>query len=752
MDITEVSIIHHVGIVLLVIWLLSSLNYCHSLVYFFCFIYLYMVHENFSTRFRRKVRFEERRQANQKRVLSDSESVRWLNHLVEKIWPICMENIVSQKILLPIMPWFLQKYKPWTVKEAVVQSLYMGRSPPMVTEMRVCRQSTGDDHVVLELGLNFRTADDMSAILAAKLTKRLGFGMSAKMHLSGMHVEGKVLVGIKFLPKWPFLGRLRVCFVEPPYFQMTVKPIFSRGLDVTEVPGIAGWLDKLLTVAFEETLVEPNMLVVDVEKFVSPDAEPWFSVDAKEPVGYAFVEIIEGSDMKPSDMNGLADPYVKGQLGSYRFRTKTQKKTLSPKWFEEFKIPIASWDSPNFLEIGVRDKDHIYDDTLGDCCVKINDFRDSERHDMWLPLENIKMGRLHLAVKVIEGVDKLFEQPCDDNVSKGELKKENLSVKLPDKSKNLGADSFEPIHVEGQTETGIWVHHPGHDVAQVWEPRKGRDRVHKDTELVNSSTRQVHKDTESINSSIRSEPYPNESSSTDESVEDNKPKSRNAVRRGFNKLGSMFHRSPKSNDDKDKSPSTRKQVDEECDSPSYQNVRAVNEKGIGVKLVMEENIISPGQKSKVGFEESPEGSDIENPDKRKVRDTVKGILKHTGNSARGLMHTISRKGSKGKDKDLAAQSDSCGEAGSIGSPEYKPDGERTPDGQSSPVLTDSSKTAVSPLSPAGEVNVDDPDRLGINTLDLNATEKGEADDLQREAKVDDSEKKVQETLFSPLPQ
>ncbi|KAL8235447.1 hypothetical protein R6Q59_021547 [Mikania micrantha] len=83
MDITEVSIIHHVGIVLLMIWLLSAFNSCHPLVYFISLIYLYLVHENFSTRFRRKVRFEERRQANQKRVLSDSESVRWLNHLVE---------------------------------------------------------------------------------------------------------------------------------------------------------------------------------------------------------------------------------------------------------------------------------------------------------------------------------------------------------------------------------------------------------------------------------------------------------------------------------------------------------------------------------------------------------------------------------------------------------------------------------------------------------------------------------------------
>lgn len=51
-----------------------------------------------------------------------------------------------------------------------------------------------------------------------------------------------MLIGVKFIQRWPFLGRLRVCFAEPPYFQMTVKPIFNHGIDVTEVPGIAGWL------------------------------------------------------------------------------------------------------------------------------------------------------------------------------------------------------------------------------------------------------------------------------------------------------------------------------------------------------------------------------------------------------------------------------------------------------------------------------------------------------------------------------
>ncbi|KAK1416686.1 hypothetical protein QVD17_25801 [Tagetes erecta] len=707
MDVTEVSIIHHVGIVLLVIWLLSSFSLCHPIVYFISFIYLYLVHENFATRFRRKVRFEERRQANQKRVLSDSESVRWLNHLVENIWPICMENIVSQKILLPIIPWFLEKYKPWTVKEAVVQNLYMGRSPPMITEMRVCRQSTGDDHLVLELGLNFKTADDMCAILAAKLTKRLGFGMSAKMHLTGLHVEGKVLVGIKFLPKWPFLGRLRVCFVEPPYFQMTVKPIFSHGLDVTEVPGIAGWLDKLLTVAFEETLVEPNMLVVDVEKFVSPEPETWFSVDAKEPVGYTLVEVVEGSDMKPSDMNGLADPYVKGQFGAYQFRTKIQKKTLSPKWFEEFKIPIASWESPNLLEIGVRDKDHIFDDTLGDCCVKINDFRDGQRHDMWLPLKNIKTGRLHLAVKVIEAEEKVLEQqPCDDNVPKSEIQIEDGSFKLPEKPKNMAADHLEPIDVEGQRETGIWVHHPGEEVAQVWEPRKGKNRVNKDSE--------------SVIGSIRSEPSPKDSSSTDESLEGNKPKSKNMVKRGFHKVGSLFHRSPKPDDDKctDTPRSLKKQEDEDCD-PLSKNLRAVNEKGVKVKLVMSDNhLLIPGQDPKVGFEESPEGSD---PDKKNVKDRVKGVLKQTGNSARGLMHAVSHKGSnKGRDADLGVKSDTSSEVGPIGSPGYRADGEASPNAQSGPADPGQMDSREAGVSPTGEVNANDLDRFRTDGVDLNA--------------------------------
>ncbi|CAH8313001.1 unnamed protein product [Eruca vesicaria subsp. sativa] len=129
--------------------------------------------------------------------------------------------------------------------------------------------------------------------------------------------EGELTSEKNLLGSWPFLGRLRVCFAEPPYFQMNIKPIFTHGVDVAVVPGIAGWLDKLLSIAFEQTFVEPNMLVVDMKKFVSPQSgENWFFVDEKEPVAHALVEFVEASDVKPSDLNGLSDPYVKGQLGA----------------------------------------------------------------------------------------------------------------------------------------------------------------------------------------------------------------------------------------------------------------------------------------------------------------------------------------------------------------------------------------------------------------------------------------------------
>uniref|UniRef100_A0A2P2MDQ5 C2 domain-containing protein n=2 Tax=Rhizophora mucronata TaxID=61149 RepID=A0A2P2MDQ5_RHIMU len=636
MDIMEASVLHHVAIVLFLLWLLTVFNRCHPFAYFISFIYLYLVHERYVMKLRKKLQYQERKRANQERVLSDSETVRWLNHAVEKIWPLCMEQIASQNILLPIIPWFLEKYKPWTAKEAVVQSMYLGRNPPMFTEMRVLHQSSGDDHLVLELGMNFCTADDMSAVLAVKLRRRLGFGMWAKMHMTGMHVEGKVLVGVRFLDKWPFLSRLRVCFAEPPYFQMTVKPIFTHGFDVTVLPGIAGWLDKLLSFAFEQTLVQPNMLVVDVEKFSSPQPENWFFVDEKEPLAYAKVEVVEASNIKPSDLNGLADPYVKGQLGPYRFKTKIQRKTLAPKWHEEFKVPICTWETQNFLIIEVHDKDHFVDDNLGDCKINVIDLRDGKRHDMWLPLQNIKMGRLHLAITVLEA----NTTGVDDSLHEEALRNEVVHNSFPSKTVSRASvssvasekspkvrDNFEAINIEGQKGEGIWVLRPGTIVPQIWEPRKGKSRV------LDGQTLRIPDD--SFGSTPpASGPLNNDSSSADEIAEGKRRVNR--VQRGLHKISSLFQRHHKKHDNSGSN--------EETLQSRYANVREVSQRAIGVQFIVDNSLSVPiSGKEEKEIDPGLGGSSPDSPSKGNAKDMAKNIL---GKSTRGMKRVFSPKGSR----------------------------------------------------------------------------------------------------------
>ncbi|KAF3328830.1 C2 domain-containing protein [Carex littledalei] len=483
MDFADISIIYHIGLVLGVIWIFVSLGWNHNLLFFLSFFYLYKVTERYTMRLRKRLEHLERKNSNQRRVLSDSESVRWLNYAAEKMWPICMQAIVSQ-LLLPIIPYFLDKYKPWTVSKATVKKLYMGRSPPMLTDMRVLQESSDGDHLVMELGMNFLAADDMSVVLQATLRKRIGLGIPANMHITGMHVEGKVLVGVKFIRQWPFLGRVRICFVEPPYFQMIAKPLVSHGMDVTELPGISQWLDGLLDVAFGQTLVEPNMLVVDVEKFVSApaDSEDWFSIDEKPPIAHALLEILEGADLKPSDMNGLADPYIKGKVGIFKFKTKVQRKTLCPKWMDEFTIPITSWETPNELLLEIQDKDPMFDDFLGTCAINLNELRGGERHEKWVQLKNIKMGRLRLAITIVENEVGKGTRDLPDNEETTE-KPENASTvpnpagtnSSPNEKAKAG-DEFEPIEIEGQDKTKIWVHRPGLSVSPTFETRKGRVR------------------------------------------------------------------------------------------------------------------------------------------------------------------------------------------------------------------------------------------------------------------------------------
>ena len=101
------------------------------------------------------------------------------------------------------------------------------------------------------------------------------------------------------------------------------------------------------------------------------------------------VQIFEARNLPPTDPNGLSDPYVKLQLGKYRWRSKVVKKCLNPRWDEEFICRVD--DLNEELALLVMDEDKYFnDDFVGRIRVPMSTVLDAENMTMgprWFALQ-----------------------------------------------------------------------------------------------------------------------------------------------------------------------------------------------------------------------------------------------------------------------------------------------------------------------------------------------------------------------------
>lgn len=185
------------------------------------------------------------------------------------------------------------------------------------------------------------------------------------------------------------------------------------------------------------------------------------------------------------------------------------------------------------------------------------------------------------------------------------------------------ADNYEPINIEGQQQTGIWVHLPGSNVSQTWEPRK-REGRRPEIEIHKENNGSGHGD----------------SSSESGPPEGNRLNRLDTLRKSLRKVSSVFHRSSRT-----ESPMTPNSRGDDVPSPHI-NIRATGEKGSGVQFVMDGE--DPGAvRVQVPDKESlsPQKSEAGTPSKGNMRGMTKNILKQAGRSAHSLKHTLGRKNS-----------------------------------------------------------------------------------------------------------
>ncbi|CAI7865442.1 unnamed protein product, partial [Closterium sp. NIES-54] len=178
----------------------------------------------------------------QRHPMGDLETAHWLNALVQRAWPAFLERLLSTQLAPALAPWFFEKYLPWQARKAWLDRVYLGSSPPVIAAVRVVHTNTLDDHVVIEAATEFAACSDMYALVGVKMRRRVALGMVAQGHVSGVHIEGKTRIGMRFTSEFPYVSRVRVSFVGAPFIGLTVKPSAHLGFNLADLPFFSSWL------------------------------------------------------------------------------------------------------------------------------------------------------------------------------------------------------------------------------------------------------------------------------------------------------------------------------------------------------------------------------------------------------------------------------------------------------------------------------------------------------------------------------
>ncbi|KAL6041498.1 FerI, variant 2 [Balamuthia mandrillaris] len=114
-------------------------------------------------------------------------------------------------------------------------------------------------------------------------------------------------------------------------------------------------------------------------------------------MGDLVVTIVEARNLIAGDSNGLSDPYACLSVGKTKFKTKTIKKTLNPRWEESFFFTLPYPPEQQRLKLKVFDWDMIgSDDRLGKTWISLNFLIRGQEHGGWYPLEGVPHGEVYL--------------------------------------------------------------------------------------------------------------------------------------------------------------------------------------------------------------------------------------------------------------------------------------------------------------------------------------------------------------------
>ncbi|KAL2312028.1 C2 domain-containing protein [Schizosaccharomyces pombe] len=319
------------------------------------------------------------------------ESAEWMNHLLEKVWPLINPEMFSsvadqiEDVMQASIPSFVENVRVASldqgshpVRVVSIRSLPSGEASESFSEKQASEAEHKDEpeqqrkqfyNLELCLAYHAKPVEDATSTSARASNLHLrivfypgikgtvGFPLPIWVEIKGF--VARIRFRCELMPEVPFLKNVTFSLMGLPELNVSAVPVAEGGVNIFGLPLISKFVNDAISAAANE-YVSPRSMTIDLSKTLLGD-------DIKKEVnalGVIFVHINRAEDLSKQDVNGLSDAYITvgfHKFGKPLYCTRVVKQDLNPIWNEYAFIPvfpdqvkagekisIELWDSDRF--------------------------------------------------------------------------------------------------------------------------------------------------------------------------------------------------------------------------------------------------------------------------------------------------------------------------------------------------------------------------------------------------------------------
>ncbi|KAI5107508.1 extended synaptotagmin-3 [Silurus meridionalis] len=314
---------------------------------------------------------------------NEVEKAAWINKILQQAWPFF--GVFMDKLLKENIQPSIRQSSPH-LKTFTFNKVHFGQRAPTITGVRAYTHEVDMREVILDFNIAYVGDIDIDA----EIKPRLSAGVK-ELQLQGMlRVILSPLIG-----QSPLVGGVTMFFIRRPTLHLN----WTGMTNLLDGPGLRNFSESAILDVIASTMVLPNRLCFPLIDQVKVD-----QMRFPLPRGVVRVHVLEAEDLKAMDtkmmglVKGKSDPYAVLTVGNQRFKTKTIKETLNPKWEEVYEFVVHEAPGQE-LEVELYDEDTDKDDFMGRFNLDFGEVKKEREINKWFLLQEIEKGKVHLKLQ-----------------------------------------------------------------------------------------------------------------------------------------------------------------------------------------------------------------------------------------------------------------------------------------------------------------------------------------------------------------